>query len=221
MARELRIAGSAAIAAVLVCVACHGSGSKETPKTSVTAAPSAMPTDGSPVLAELDGQVITLRDFDERLSRQPLALRMKYRSAEARRRLLDDMVHLELLADEARRRGIDRLPEIRDRISELLAEELTSEVFATEATASDVTDAEVKAYYDAHAAEFHTPEVRELKDVAVLIRQRLRAEHRARALADFVDGLRARAHATVHAERLGAAAAPPSPSASASAARTD
>jgi peptidyl-prolyl cis-trans isomerase C len=172
------------------------------------------------VLAELDGRVITLRDFDERLSRQPLALRMQYRSADARRRLLDDMVRLEVLADEARRRGIDRLPEIRDRISELLAEELTSEVFATDTTTGDVTDAEVKAYYDAHAAEFHTPEVRELKDVAVLIRQRLRAERRTRAVADFVNGLRARAHAIVHAERLGAATAPAA-APSTSAARTD
>src|SRR6476659_9093674 len=116
MARERRIVGNAAMALVLVCVACRGSSSKETPKAAVTTAPSAAGVDGSPVLAELDGRVITLRDFDERLSRQPLALRIQYKSAEARRRLLDDMVRLELLADEARRRGIDRLPEVRDRI---------------------------------------------------------------------------------------------------------
>jgi peptidyl-prolyl cis-trans isomerase C len=306
-----------ALALALLCVACHGS--RGTQKSGVTAAPSAsVGADGSPVLAELDGRVLTLRDFDERLSRQPPALRAQYKSVEARRRLLDDMVRLELLADEARRRGIDRSPEVRDRISELLAEELMNDVFATDARGNDVSDAEVQGYYDAHAAEFHVPEereaialmldtraqadevlrraaahpgdeasfrelvrddgrnptstarsfdtgffartsagrlpaaardavfdiravgevhpavagdgafyvlmltgirpalVREPKDVATLIRQRLHAERRSRAIAEFVDGLRARGHTQVHPERLGSAtAASASPSASA------
>jgi peptidyl-prolyl cis-trans isomerase C len=318
-------ARNGALAVVLVCVACRSPGSTAPQKAVATAAPSAVTgADGSPVLAELDGHVITLQGFDERLSRQPLALRARFRDVEARRRLLDDMVQLDLLADEARRRGIDRLPEIRDRVSELLAEELTREVFATDAKSTDVSDAEVKAYYDTHAAEFRVPEerkaialvlerrdqadealqkvaahpgdeaffrglvrdtgrgpasaprvfdsgfvtkmtagglpaaardalfdvravgdvhpvvvsdgvfyvlmltgirpalVREPKDVAPLVRERLREERRSRAVADFVDTLRARGHVHVHPERLGPAAAPgPAASASARSERTD
>ncbi|HVW29452.1 MAG TPA: peptidylprolyl isomerase [Polyangiaceae bacterium] len=326
MARERAgaISTCAAFAVVITCVACRGTRSSNA-KTTVTAAPpAAAGADGSPVLAEFDGRVLTLLDFDERLSRQPLALRVQYKNVEARRRLLDDMVRLELLADEARRRGIDQRPEIRDRISELLAEEVTNQVLATDAKAGEISDDEVKAYYDAHSAEFHVPEersaivllldrreraddvlrraaahprdeaffrglvrgdgrtatvaprsfdsgffskttsgglpaavrdavfdmrsagdihpvvasdgafyvlmltgirpalVREPKDVAALVRERLRAERRSRALSDFMDGLRARGHASVHPERLGATeASAPTPATSASAARSD
>lgn len=327
MARERAVAVStcAALAVVITCAACRGTRSSNASKTTVTASASASTgADGSPVLAEFDGRVLTLLDFDERLSRQPLALRVQYKDVEARRRLLDDMVRLELLADEARRRGIDRRPEIRDRISELLAEEVTNQVLATDAKAGEVSDAEVKAYYDAHAAEFHVPEersaivllldrreqaddvlgraaahprdeaffralahgggrtatgaprsfdsgffskttsgglpgavrdavfelrgagdvhpvvasdgafyvvmltgirpalVREPKDVAALVRERLRAERRSRAVSDFIDGLRASGHASVHPERLGATeSSSPAPATSASAARSD
>jgi peptidyl-prolyl cis-trans isomerase C len=318
-----RAAKKAALALAVACFACHGSGARNAPKPTAIATPSAaIGADGSPVLAELAGHVLTLREFDERLSRQPLALRAQFKSVEARRHLLDDMVRLDLLAAEARRRKIDRLPEIRDRISELLAEELMNEVLTTNAKPGDVSDADVQAYYDSHAAEFHVPEersaivavfdrrdradetlrqaaahphdeaffltlapddrhdptlaaqsgdsgffaqatagrlpaeardavfemhaigdvhpvvasngafyvlmlagirpalVREPKDVATLVRERLRAERRNRASADFIDGLRERAKVRIHAERLGATATP-TPSTSASAARTD
>jgi peptidyl-prolyl cis-trans isomerase C len=307
----------------VACVACSRGTSSGAPNAVAMAEPSASTgADESPVLAELDGRVITLRDFDESLSRQPLALRTQFKRVEARCRLLEDKVRLELLADEARRRGIDRSPEIRDRISELLAEELTNQILTTDAKPGDVSDAEIQAYYDAHAAEFHVREQRsaivpvfdnrrqaddtlrkasahprdeaffralvrdlqhnpaapsvesgffdeatsgplpaavrdavfdtravgdvhpvvatdgafyvpmlagirpaldrEVNDVAPLIRERLRAERRTRALSDFVDGLRARGHVSIHGERLGASASPAvAPSASASAAQTE
>ena len=105
-------------------------------------------------LAEFDGRVLTLREFDERLARLPRPLRAQYSSVEARRALLEQMVDLEVLADAARRRGVDRRPDVKVRISEILVEEMMNTLFgADDLKARQIADEDVQRYYDAHAAE--------------------------------------------------------------------
>lgn len=128
------------------------------------------------MLARFDGRVLTLREFEERLASEPPSVRAQFATVEARQKLLEDMVRLELLADEARRRGIDRSPRVRVRISELIVEEMMSGLFGSEAAeASKITDEEVRNYYDAHAAEFRIPEERRATDIVLGDRQKAEA----------------------------------------------
>ena len=64
------------------------------------------------ILARFDGRVITEADFIQRLRHLP----PEYRSASARNRkvLLEEMINEHFLAKEARRRGIGRIPEVRE-----------------------------------------------------------------------------------------------------------
>jgi peptidyl-prolyl cis-trans isomerase C len=120
------------------------------------------------VLAQFDGRVLTLREFDERLASQPPTIRAQYATPEAREKLLEEMVRLELLVDEAKRRGIDRSPRVQVRVSELIVEEMMNSLFASEgAEASKITDEDVRRYYDSHSAEFRAPEERRAGDIVV------------------------------------------------------
>jgi hypothetical protein len=64
------------------------------------------------VLATVGDREITLGQFAAELDRGAL-LRTRYRSPERRRELLDQMIRVELLAQEAARRGYDQLPEVQ------------------------------------------------------------------------------------------------------------
>lgn len=162
------------------------------------------------VLAQFDDHALTVEEFQSRLAAMPPEMRAEYAAPAARERLLNDMVRLELLADEAKRRGVDRSPQVKVRVSELVVEEMMNGLFGSEsAEAAKVTDDEIRRYYDAHAAEFRSPAgVRPLDDVRTLIRARLAQEKRREAVARFVEDVRARAQPRVHPERLPAAPSP-------------
>jgi peptidyl-prolyl cis-trans isomerase C len=129
-------------------------------------------TTGDVVLARFDDHALTVREFEARLGAQPPEIRARYASAVARERLLDDMVQLELLLDEAKRRGLDRTPRVKDRIAELVVEEMMNGLFGSEgAAATQITDDEVRRYHEAHSTEFHSPEERRAMDLVFADRQ--------------------------------------------------
>jgi hypothetical protein len=149
---------------------------------------------------------LTVRDFEERLASQPPQIREQYATREAREKLLADMVRLEVLAQEARRRGLDRSPRIKVRVDELLVEEMMNSLFGSEESqAKTITDDEIRRYYDAHSAEFagvRPGMARSLAEAETLIRARLAQEKRREAAARFTDDLVARAHVQTRRDLL-------------------
>ena len=165
----LRLAASTAL--LLVLSAC------QRPKAEPRREPAApSPSSSVGVLAQFDGRVLTLHEFDERLASQPPNIRAQYTATEARERLLEEMVRLELLLDEAKRRGFDQSPRVKVRVSELIVEEMMNTLFGSEgAEASKITDEDVRAYYDAHSAEFRAPEERRASDIVLADRTKAEA----------------------------------------------
>jgi parvulin-like peptidyl-prolyl isomerase len=175
----MRVSAFAAVCGLLLGVtACRRSPSAAH-RAQETPSPAGAASAGDVVLARFDGRVLTLREFDERLASQPPSVRAEFANPEARERLLEEMVRLELLLDEAKRRGFDRTPRVRVRVSELIVEEMMSSLFGSEgAEASKITDEEVQSYYDAHSAEFSTPEERRASDIVFGDRPRAEAVFR-------------------------------------------
>ena len=66
---------------------------------------------GEQVLAKVGDTTITVKEFADRLASQSPYLRARYNSAERRKEFLDNMVRFELLAIEARKRGLHEQPE--------------------------------------------------------------------------------------------------------------
>ncbi len=112
------------------------------------------------VLAKVGEREITLGEYAETLERMDPFERLRYQSPDRRKQLLNEIIQVELLAEEAKRRGLDKQPETQERLRQMLKEELLRDVRRNVPAPGDIADAEVHAYFDAHHEEFKEPERR-------------------------------------------------------------
>jgi peptidyl-prolyl cis-trans isomerase C len=115
----------------------------------LTGCPSSAPE--FPVLAIVNGKPISQNEFDHRWAELTPELREHYSRAGGRGRFLDDLISRELLVQEARRRGVDRNPALRDRI-ELMKEQMLVDDLLQQGLGQpvEITDAELDAYVSQH-----------------------------------------------------------------------
>jgi peptidyl-prolyl cis-trans isomerase C len=109
------------------------------------------------VAANVAGDPLTIAELQARLDEQSPFVRARYAEPDKRIEFLDSQVRFEVLAAEARNRGFDKDPEVEDAIKKMIVQKLTREEFDTRVKLSDVTEAQTKAYFDAHQAEYQKP----------------------------------------------------------------
>lgn len=119
------------------------------------------------VLAKVGDRVITLGEYAAALERMDSFERMRYQSPDRRKRLLDEMIEVELLAQEARKRGLDKNEETQERTRQILKDQLLDDLKKGTPAANDVPEAELRAYYDAHKDEFTDPERRRVSAIVM------------------------------------------------------
>jgi DNA-directed RNA polymerase subunit F len=119
------------------------------------------------VLAKVDGRSITLGDYAATLERMDRFERLRYQTPERRRKLLEEMIKVDLLAGEAKRRGLDRQPETAERVRQVLRDELLDRLRQSLPGPAEIPDAEVRAYYDQHRDEFRWPERRRVAHISL------------------------------------------------------
>lgn len=110
------------------------------------------------VLVKVGDTTITVGEFAERLAEQSPYLRARYNSAERRREFLENLVRFELLAAEARRRGYTKSPEVERTRKQVMIQQMMKADFEEGIRLSDVTEEQIRAYYDANPSEFNKPE---------------------------------------------------------------
>jgi peptidyl-prolyl cis-trans isomerase C len=140
--------------------------------TAASASASAGPKPLSPelakkTLAQVGDRTITLGEYAASLERMDSFERMRYQSPDRRKRLLDEMVEIELLAQEARRRGLDKNEETQERVRQILRDQLLEDLRKSAPAANDIPEAELHAYYDAHKDDFAEPERRRVSAVVL------------------------------------------------------
>jgi peptidyl-prolyl cis-trans isomerase C len=129
-------------------------------------APSALsPELAAKPLATVGDRVITLGDYATTLERMDQFERLRYQSSDRRKQLLDEIIKTELLASEARRRGLDQKPEVKERIRQILREDVVRQVRAATPAPQEIPENEVRAYYDKHREEFRDPERRRVAHI--------------------------------------------------------
>lgn len=145
----------------------------ERAQPAASAAPSvALPPElAAKVLARVGEHEITLGDYAATLARMDRFERLRYQSPERRKKLLEDMITVRLLADEARRRGLDRDPEVRARIRQVLRDEALRELRAGLPGPEAIPEAEVQAYYQKHRSDFRSPERRRIAAIVTTTRE--------------------------------------------------
>lgn len=159
-----------ALVAALPLGACAKKKSEATPAASSSAAAGPKPLSpemAAKTLAKVGDRTITLGDYAAALERMDSFERMRYQSPDRRKRLLDEMIEVELLAQEAKRRGLDKTEETQERERQILRDELVEELRKKAPAVNDIQDSELHAYYDAHKDEFAEPERRRVSAIVV------------------------------------------------------
>ncbi|MFO0552140.1 MAG: peptidyl-prolyl cis-trans isomerase [Polyangiaceae bacterium] len=121
--------------------------------------PSAPPADSDVVVARVGSTNITAAELEKRLSQTSRAALQAYGSTpeEIRRNFLERvLIRDALIAEEARDRKLDAQRDVRDRSLGVLRAALLEDL-RHEIRADDISDAEVRAYFDANSGKFKAP----------------------------------------------------------------
>lgn len=119
------------------------------------------------VLAKVGDKVITLGDFARTLERMDQFDRLRFQTKERRRDLLGEIVDVELLALEAKRRGLDKEPATADAIRQVLRESMLAQMRQGLPAPAEIPAQQVREYYDAHLDKFTEPERRRLSVIVM------------------------------------------------------
>jgi peptidyl-prolyl cis-trans isomerase C len=127
---------------------------------------------GAP-LAKVDDVVITVGEFQERINRQSPYIRARYTSLEQKRDFLDNLIRFEVLAKEAFRRGFDKNPDVVRTMKQVMIQKLMKDEFENKIKPDDITDEEMRQYYEQHQDEYNKPE--EVRASAIILKSKAQA----------------------------------------------
>ena len=152
------------LAVPLVVPACNEKAVERTPDAG--AIPGGLtPEQAQKPLAKFGDHVITLGDFAQALADMPEYERMRYQSLERRKELLRSMIDGYLLADEAKKEGLDHDPQVDEETRQILVAWMKQHLLAGLPPPSGIAESDVRAYYDAHLDDFRQPERRRVAQI--------------------------------------------------------
>lgn len=111
-------------------------------------------------LAKVGDRTITLGDFAAALEHMDQFDRLRYQSPERRLELLQEMIRVELLAQEAVEKGYDKDPLAAQELRSVLRDAVLEDIRKNAIAPVDLPAADVHAYFEAHRAEYKDPERR-------------------------------------------------------------
>lgn len=114
---------------------------------------------GGQVLAEVEGSTITTDDFKRELKNLPEYLKAMADTPQGRKEMLDTMVIRELILKQAAKDGLDKGPELEEKLQDL-KKRLIVEAFLKKKVEAEaqVSDADLKKFYEQNKDKFKAPE---------------------------------------------------------------
>ncbi len=110
----------------------------------------------NPTVAKVNGVAIDADAVRHEMVSRGADFLPRFAKLEEKEAVVEDLVRIEVLAQQARQAGYADDPEVRRSINRMLAEKYWRDQVEA-APAPSVTAAEARAYYDAHPAEFTQP----------------------------------------------------------------
>jgi peptidyl-prolyl cis-trans isomerase C len=150
------------------CKSCENGSSGGAPDSGGHAQPTSLtPEQAKQTLAKVGSEEITLGDFAAALEHMDQFDRLRYQSAERRKELLDEMITVKLLAKEATDKGYDKDPLAQQEMRAILRDSMLAEARKNAPTPADVPESDVRAWFEAHRAEYKDPERRRVSVVVL------------------------------------------------------
>lgn len=139
------------------------------PKDDVAGKPeAARPAASGDTLAVVGERAITTAMFQTEVDKLPAQHRQWTQTPQGRKYIIDNLVESMLIEDEARKRGVDRKPDVAQKIDnyrrQLLKDGLMEEILKGEV---QVADGDAQRYFAEHPAEFKQPEKIKILDMVL------------------------------------------------------
>jgi parvulin-like peptidyl-prolyl isomerase len=111
--------------------------------------------DAGKSIATIDGEKITVQEFNSELDKIPINMKMLVASQSGKREFLDRLIVKKLLLKEARKDNVEKEKAFQDRLADI-KEQLTIESLLKKKvnTEAKFADEDLEKYYDAHREEF-------------------------------------------------------------------
>ncbi|MDZ4064832.1 MAG: peptidylprolyl isomerase [Coriobacteriia bacterium] len=161
-----------AVAVALSTGGCREDALKRGPGEAGSQAAGLSPKQAALVLAKVGDYPITLGEYAATLERMDQFDRLRYKTPERRRELLEEMITVELLAREAERRGLDKEPQTQEALRQVLRDAILRDARMGARGPAEIKEDEVRAYYEANKDQYMEPERRRVSHVVVSDRKK-------------------------------------------------
>lgn len=111
-------------------------------------------------LVTFTGGQITVGDLEDAILNNNPMMQARYRLAGEREKLLEQLLRLELMSREAEAQGYGDSQAVRQAVMQNAVQILLREDFDDQKARQAISDAEIKAYYEANEREFKSPAMR-------------------------------------------------------------
>lgn len=120
------------------------------------------------IIAQVDDERIDIGYLKSYISTRPMRAYSQVTSKTVEQRL-EELITGELLSKEAVSIGLDRRPEIRIQIQQILAQNLLEEMVNKPVREREITEQELQDYYNEHIDEFQRPIQVRLADIFIAV----------------------------------------------------
>src|SRR5208282_2277210 len=111
--------------------------------------------DSGKSIATIDGEKITLEEFNAELDKIPMNMKMLVASQSGKKNFLDRLIVQKLLLKEAKKENIEKEKEFQDKLTEFKGQLIMQTLLSNKiAKGSNFSDEELQKYYEAHKEEF-------------------------------------------------------------------
>lgn len=121
------------------------------------------------VLAEVNNSKIYMDEFKARMEKQSPYIRARYDSVEKKKEFLDNMIRFELMAQAAIDKGYHKDPEVIRSAKQVMTQRLMRNEFENKFKREDITEEEMKKYYDEHQSEYNKPPMRRAAHILIKV----------------------------------------------------
>jgi peptidyl-prolyl cis-trans isomerase C len=124
--------------------------------------------DGGKVLASIDGEKITLDEFNKELDRIPANMKMLVLTQSGKQSFLDRYIVKRLLMEEAKKENIEKDKEFQDRLTDIREQLLIESLLKKKVTTNiNTSDEQLKEYYEKNKDKFKTGQEVDTRQILV------------------------------------------------------
>lgn len=121
------------------------------------------------VVARIGEDVITVEDFLASLEQLPPQWKARAKTPSGRKQVLEHQIRSELIAVEARARGLDQRPEVKSQIDQAVQRILLQELTQEWQKEFSLPEEELRKYYEENQSRFQVPEQYRVQHILIKV----------------------------------------------------